>query len=628
MKKSLYFTTIIICLLNNYLASAQSCEGPSILSADFNDNAIPAGWTVISLDGNALYWNMEVKGYTGEWQPYNHYGRQCVTSASRYDDYNASSDDYLITPAITLGTAPICLSWKSSRAYNTTQFSEEHYQVLISTTTPDPEGLNDNPVLLSVTEEQETWVDHSVDLSAYAGQTIYIGFWQYTSGGYALCLDDIKVSNPVSLDASVVSLDGGDLYLPNTNILISGEITNGGTSTLNSFNINWNVDGGSAQTEYISGLNIASQESYQFIHSASWTPSSNGTYYLKVWTDGVNIYGDDFALNDTITKVIYVNDFPRKVLMEEFTNASCPPCADQNPAYDDLIFQNIAANKVTAIKYHVGWPGIDPMNDENPDQAEDRVAYYGVYGVPFATTDGGIEPACSTYWTGAPICVEQNDIDSLVSIPSIFEINTGTSSDGSNYIMNTKITAKTDIPANSFTAHVVLLEDSIDYGSAPGTNGEIVFYQVMRRMFPTSDGVLLDALSNGQSTILNYSTPIESYYNESNLRVLVFIQKEDGKKIYQSDVTDASLATAVQNVASPDLEIYPNPVSNFITISSKQNSDGIISIVNSLGVEIFSVRYRELTVPNHINVSDFSPGVYFLQLKTKDNLFIRKLVKQ
>jgi hypothetical protein len=94
----------------------QTCQGPTALSANFNDEAIPAGWTVLNLDGNTLYWNMPGKGYTGEWQPYNHYGRQCITSASRYSN-SGSSDDYIITSAITLGSGSVCLSWKSARAY-------------------------------------------------------------------------------------------------------------------------------------------------------------------------------------------------------------------------------------------------------------------------------------------------------------------------------------------------------------------------------------------------------------------------------------------------------------------------------------------------------------------------------
>ena len=41
----------------------------------------------------------------------------------------------------------------------------------------------------------------------------------------------------------------------------------------------------------------------------------------------------------------------RILLFECFTNASCGPCAQQNPALDALI--NANADRVAAIKYHM-----------------------------------------------------------------------------------------------------------------------------------------------------------------------------------------------------------------------------------------------------------------------------------
>src|SRR5258706_16343823 len=54
----------------------------------------------------------------------------------------------------------------------------------------------------------------------------------------------------------------------------------------------------------------------------------------------------------------------RLVLCEEFTQASCPPCAAQNPAYNTLL--NANPTKVVAIKHQTSWPGVDPMNAQNP----------------------------------------------------------------------------------------------------------------------------------------------------------------------------------------------------------------------------------------------------------------------
>jgi hypothetical protein len=85
-------------------------------------------------------------------------------------------------------------------------------------------------------------------------------------------------------------------------------------------------------------------------------------------------------------------------MFEEFTNASCGPCASQNPAFDALLSAN--ASKCTSIKYHTNWPGVDPMNAQNPTDVGTRVTYYNVTGVPYAVMDGS--PITGSNYLGAP----------------------------------------------------------------------------------------------------------------------------------------------------------------------------------------------------------------------------------
>ena len=97
----------------------------------------------------------------------------------------------------------------------------------------------------------------------------------------------------------------------------------------------------------------------------------------------------------------------RFIVFEEFTNACCGPCASQNPGFDALL--NANSTKCTSIKYHVNWPGPDPMNAQNAADAATRVSYYGVTGVPYATMDG--VPQTGTNYTGAPANVTQGLIN-------------------------------------------------------------------------------------------------------------------------------------------------------------------------------------------------------------------------
>ena len=110
----------------------------------------------------------------------------------------------------------------------------------------------------------------------------------------------------------------------------------------------------------------------------------------------------------------------RIVIAEEFTNASCPPCASQNPAFNALLDAN--STKIVSIKYQTNWPGTDPMNAQTNSMVAPRVTYYGVTGVPHAVVDGvPVANDCNAY-VGAPACFTQTKIDTRYAVASPFDL--------------------------------------------------------------------------------------------------------------------------------------------------------------------------------------------------------------
>ena len=93
----------------------------------------------------------------------------------------------------------------------------------------------------------------------------------------------------------------------------------------------------------------------------------------------------------------------RILLFECFTNASCGPCASQNPALDALIDAN--ADRIAAIKYHMNWPGAnDPMYLHNPTDNNARRGVYNINSVPHTVVDG-------TRYNGLPNGLNQNTVN-------------------------------------------------------------------------------------------------------------------------------------------------------------------------------------------------------------------------
>jgi len=71
-----------------------------------------------------------------------------------------------------------------------------------------------------------------------------------------------------------------------------------------------------------------------------------------------------------------------------------------------------------------------------------------------------------------------------------------------------------------------------------------------------------------------------------------------------------------------DISVYPNPASNYLTISSRENSR--IKIYDILGNHILSSATKE---NNHIiNTESFSRGIYFIQIQTSTGISLRRFV--
>ena len=240
----------------------------------------------------------------------------------------------------------------------------------------------------------------------------------------------------------------------------------------------------------------------------------------------------------------------RLVLVEHFTQASCGPCASQNPALKVLLDAN--PTKVVALKYQVSWPGYDPMYLANPAEVDARVQYYGVTGVPNSVMDGSGPGSPGTIVTQSTIDNRYNTAAPLNLTAShqwtpgydsiqigIFIANAGTSTVSSG-------------AAGSLKLHVAIVEEEINYPSAPGSNGETSFYQVMRKMVPNQSGTTLaDTWTAGQTQMLSFKVAAPAYLaNLNEVAIVAFIQDNQGKAVLNAARTTPQVVTGL-----PDLGV-------------------------------------------------------------------------
>ncbi|MBU8893253.1 MAG: Ig-like domain-containing protein, partial [Bacteroidales bacterium] len=335
------------------------------------------------------------------------------------------------------------------------------------------------------------------------------------------------VETPPDVNAVLDKL-GVPFFVSAGEIEIEGEISNKGVNTITSIDINWTINNGTVNTQNVTGLNMASHETSEFTHDITWNASDLlSTNDLEVWLSNPNGTVDDVPDNDTISFKVFILDqvSEKRAIIEHFTNASCAPCASQNPALDALLKEKLNEWEVTHIAYHTSWPGTDPMYSFNLDNDLDnaRVSYYGVGGVPNAVLSGN-------KFQGSPANVTQSMIDTDWLRPGLFDITADLTYANDSVYADIELISLADFSAGEIVVHVVLVED-LEYSSPPGSNGEAEFPDVMRYMFPDVDGTNIGLPVFDEIVDLSFKHKMDSEVSEE-MQLVVFVQNNNDKDIY------------------------------------------------------------------------------------------------
>ncbi len=220
--------------------------------------------------------------------------------------------------------------------------------------------------------------------------------------------------------------------------------------------------------------------------------------------------------------------FRRIALLEEATNASCGPCAANNPHLQQFFEHNFGG--VISVRYHSWWPGTDPMYSDNTADNRARINYYGINGVPTYTMDGVVKGMPSN-----PVQMGDamwNDISST----SPFWIKVSANPEGTSYNVNVTVIVGDNVTATNLYLRTAVIERRIHFSSPPGTNGEKDFNDVMRKLLPNATGQALTNLTPGDTLNFSFSADIQHSWNVSDLAAVAWIQSDDTKEILQSNI--------------------------------------------------------------------------------------------
>jgi hypothetical protein len=218
------------------------------------------------------------------------------------------------------------------------------------------------------------------------------------------------------------------------------------------------------------------------------------------------------------------------VLFEHFTNASCGPCASQNPIFDQNIRSKNKGNYIH-VAYHTVWPGRDPMNAYNKEDVAARVTYYNVTGVPDMVMLGN-------QYKGGPSGMSQEILNRAAGQSSPLRIRLQESSNGTQRTVHATLTSVGPVPSAGLRVRALILESEITYASAPGSNGEKEFPNVFRRFLNTPGGESFTPAAVGESVELTWTYDLDPVtWDTTRISAVVFAQLDGTKEVINASAS-------------------------------------------------------------------------------------------
>ncbi|WP_288244090.1 choice-of-anchor J domain-containing protein [uncultured Chryseobacterium sp.] len=270
------WTTLDLDGLNTYTGGGPVIGGTTSASwtANWLNAASPMAFQIFNLSASNATNNATSTAADEEIRNFSpHGGQKCAVSWAGVPAGGVSANnDWLITPAVTLGTSSNTLTfWVKALSPSFV----ESYKVGVYTGSGNPTSAANFTIVSSPatsTAPYANWQQVTINLDAYTGQTVKVGFQYMSSDKYMFMLDDVKITTAQSLSTNEISR-------ANTSTFIYPNPTNG--------EVNIKTDKKIKSTSVIdlSGKTIRTNDS----GTPDISSLSKGTYLLKVdFADGTS----------------------------------------------------------------------------------------------------------------------------------------------------------------------------------------------------------------------------------------------------------------------------------------------------------------------------------------------------
>ena len=158
--------------------------------------------------------------------------------------------------------------------------------------------------------------------------------FQNKSNGLNISLISTSIMSQIVDDPILESLNIANYTVNPCNVNIEGTIRNGGLNLITSIDVKWS-DGTNTYTDNLTGLNISSNQTYNFTHTTQLTINNNNPVSLTIWIEyATDLNTNNNTLNTTVAGVTYIPT--KRVFFEEATGTWCGFCPSGAVALETL----------------------------------------------------------------------------------------------------------------------------------------------------------------------------------------------------------------------------------------------------------------------------------------------------
>ncbi len=338
-------------------------------------------------------------------------------------------------------------------------------------------------------------------------------------------------------------------------------------------------------------------------------------------------YNQGFAFDN-----IFIGERLRRSLLEHFTNSSTLECRDADNVVDQFAMNH--SSSIIDLQYHMDYPGVDPMNVNNPYPPSTRSFTYGIQGVPTAVLNGGTRP---DHWFdfSNPSNEPNDDVlqQTMLEIP-IFDMNLNVNWFENRLEATSLVTCRTDTFSSNLQLYMVVIESSVTAYS--GLNQDTSFRNVVLDILPSPAGKLLgNVWFNGRTDTRTYSWDYKEYIEDiEDLAVVAFIQDRDNGQVLQvaSEYLTPQVGFTTKYHEARSLAVYPNPADDrlYVNIGNRHVNNGQIRFMDLSGKVVRTVDIQPGISLYQLDVANLTMGMYMIywiesgEVKGRDKLVITR----